>query len=302
MAEERLVDDDKDKKYRFRKNENGEEELVIEGGEETESAKADEMSFEVPEGLDDEEAAVMTPEQLAERQKRKAEEKAALDKRVAELLDSAEADYNACKYATALESLVAAEELDDENGRLYALRLKVYTCGFTDYNHISEAAEAAENVAKYSSEEDKKAMLAVSENGLKANISATQKLVDSLSKENEEKKAERAVKFNADRNKAIIIFSCIAVPFLAMLITAIYFSTIMYSSLDGHYITYTIVFAAIAFVFFAALVFAARYLNITCRRVRLNNRNNTTKLGRQLLEEEEKLDCFNVIYNALKNN
>ena len=29
MAEERLIDDDKDRKYRIRKNENGEEELVI---------------------------------------------------------------------------------------------------------------------------------------------------------------------------------------------------------------------------------------------------------------------------------
>ena len=74
MAEERLIDDDKDRKYKIRKNEDGEEELVLD----TDTAREEpeeEVSFEVPEfEEDDEEAAVMTPEQLAERERRRAEE------------------------------------------------------------------------------------------------------------------------------------------------------------------------------------------------------------------------------------
>ncbi len=64
-----MIDDDKDRKYKIRKNEDGEDELYIEGGDGEE-----EIGFEVPEfDTDDEEAAVMTPEQLAERERRREE-------------------------------------------------------------------------------------------------------------------------------------------------------------------------------------------------------------------------------------
>ena len=76
MAEERLIDDDKDRKYKIRKNENGEEELVI-SPQDGEEENAEEVSFEVPDfDTDDEEAAVMTPEQLAARQRQREEEEA----------------------------------------------------------------------------------------------------------------------------------------------------------------------------------------------------------------------------------
>jgi uncharacterized membrane protein len=301
MAEERLMDDDKDKKYRFRKNENGEEELIIEGGDEAEEP-AEEMSFEVPDGVDDdEEAAVMTPEQLAAKVKQKNEEQERLNKKINWLLDTAEEDFKANKYATALEALAAAEELDDENGRLYALKLKVFTCGFTDYTHLEEAADAAESVAKYSDSNDKAEMLAKAEVSLKANISKSKKLVDQLDRENEEKKAERAVKFKADRNKSLIIFSVAAVPFIVILALAIYFATMIFAARDGHYMMLTIVFGIIAFVLFIVTAFCARGLNIACRRVRLNKKNTMTKLGRQLIEEEDKLNYFNTIYSELKD-
>ena len=45
MAEERLIDEDKDKKYRIKINADGEEELVIEGGEQQ---PEEEAVFDVP--------------------------------------------------------------------------------------------------------------------------------------------------------------------------------------------------------------------------------------------------------------
>ena len=61
MAEERLIDDDKDRKYKIRINEDGEEELVIddrvEEPEVEEQPEFDMTDFDE----DDEEAAVMTP-------------------------------------------------------------------------------------------------------------------------------------------------------------------------------------------------------------------------------------------------
>ncbi len=74
MAEERLIDDDKDRKYKIRKNADGEDELVVDDAPEEETVE--EVGFEVPELDGDEEAAVMTPEQLAAREKAKAEAEA----------------------------------------------------------------------------------------------------------------------------------------------------------------------------------------------------------------------------------
>ena len=74
MAEERLIDDDKDRKYRIRVNENGEEELEIIDPDDVD----EEPVFDMPDyEEDDEEAAILTPEQLAERERIKAEEERA---------------------------------------------------------------------------------------------------------------------------------------------------------------------------------------------------------------------------------
>ena len=81
MAEERLIDDDKDRKYKIVKNADGEDELVIDGAPD-EAESADEVGFEVPElDSDDEEAAIMTPEQLAARERMREEAEAARRKR-----------------------------------------------------------------------------------------------------------------------------------------------------------------------------------------------------------------------------
>ena len=59
MAEERLIDEDKDRKYRIRINENGEEELVIIDTEEEEE--------EIPEfSVVTDEGEEMSPEQKEE--------------------------------------------------------------------------------------------------------------------------------------------------------------------------------------------------------------------------------------------
>ena len=64
MAEERLIDADKDKKYRIKINADGEEELVVDEGVEPVEEVVQEVLFEVEEiSEDNEEEAVMTPEQ-----------------------------------------------------------------------------------------------------------------------------------------------------------------------------------------------------------------------------------------------
>ena len=71
MAEERLIDADKDKKYRIKINADGEEELVVDEGVEPVEEVVQEVLFEVEEiSEDNEEEAVMTPEQLAAKRAR----------------------------------------------------------------------------------------------------------------------------------------------------------------------------------------------------------------------------------------
>ena len=63
MAEERLIDDDKDKKYRIRVNEDGEEELEIVHGDDEEQEEVVELEDL---GLDDDgDEHEFTPEELA---------------------------------------------------------------------------------------------------------------------------------------------------------------------------------------------------------------------------------------------
>ena len=58
MAEERLIDDDKDRKYKIRKNADGEEELIVIDPEDGEEEGSDIPVFNVPVyDEDDEEAA-----------------------------------------------------------------------------------------------------------------------------------------------------------------------------------------------------------------------------------------------------
>ncbi|MGN0814707.1 MAG: hypothetical protein ACI4MH_05715 [Candidatus Coproplasma sp.] len=304
MAEERLIDTDKDKKYRFRINEDGEEELVIDDGlSEEESAPADEICFEVPEdAYDDEEAAVMTPEQLAEKRRRAEQAEEERKAKLASLISAANGDYSVGNYATALENALGAEELSPEDGEIHALKLLIYTRGFTSYEGtLDKAEETAEDVKTYCTPERRAELFAQAEDSLNQNISALSQRVEKLSEENEAKKAERAVRFNADNNKARICFGAVAAPFVVFLALTISFAMNMFANQSGTFIVLTIVFAALAFINLIALVFVARRWNITARRVRMNKNNTKTQLGREYLAEKNKLDLFNAIYSALKD-
>ena len=82
MAEERLIDDDKDRKYKIRKNADGEDELYI---DDTPDEEDDVIMpvFAVPyDDEDDDEAVSLTPEQFAERERIKQEEREAREKRL----------------------------------------------------------------------------------------------------------------------------------------------------------------------------------------------------------------------------
>ncbi|MDE7300625.1 MAG: hypothetical protein K2N47_00500 [Clostridia bacterium] len=300
MAEERLVDDDKDKKYRIKVNENGEEELVIDDGEE-EASNAEEVVFDVPEVTEDnEEEALLTPEQLAIKREQEEQAKRERDEKIAELLQKAKKDCLLYKFGTTLEYLQSVEELDDTCGELYALKTLAYTRNFTDYTQIVDAAKSAEGLEKHTSAERKAELLEKGKSGLESGIASLRATITELNSENESKKEERAVKFERDRKKALIVFLAILGGFAVLISLTGGFASIMFSKSNGVFLVLTCIFGALALIALIALAFAARWLNITSRRIRLNKRNTTTKLGRELLARQEELRAYIAVYNALK--
>lgn len=278
MAEERLIDDDKDRKYKIRKNEDGEDELVLDP-EAAEEEPEEEVSFEVPDlDSDDEEAAVMTPEQLAERERRREEEEKKRKAELKEIAAHARELIAEKKFEDAGYVLAKAEECED--GEIYVLKLRAATKDFTDFSSPEEGEEAVTGVKSYAGGEVLEELSAFVP-GLKVKAEDLKKEVEALASENEGKKGERRVLFMQKRNKSAIFFAATVVPLLVFAVLAIYFSTIMYAEKDGSNITLFIVFVSLAGAFFIATVFSARSFWKNADNLKLNERNSSTKLGRK---------------------
>lgn len=292
MAEERLIDDDEDRNLLSGRK-------PPEGGEDAESESGGEMYFGVSEDFVQDDERLMTPEQRAlqlEAEKKEREERLAEAER---LIKAAVADCESDKFSTALEYLDQAEELDGENGLIYATRLRAYTRNFTDYSHIRDAAESAEGIKNYASEELKAQIKGKAGVQIDKKIASLRSEVSALNERNESEKAERAVTFKRDRNIALIIFCCLFAVFAAGLALSIYYAGIIYTIPNNTYLIATFVCAGVAVVFFLLDAISARRLAITWRRVRLNKRNTSTELGRNLLEKQAELKAFIEVRDSL---
>ena len=293
MAEERLIDTDKDKKYRIRKNADGEDELYIdESGDEQE---VEEVTF-----LVEDEGEKSADEDYAEQYAQAEEEREQRKEEVEQLICSARLECQEGRFATAADYLEKAMELDSQNGEIYALQLVIYTRNFTDYSQVKDALKFTEGLKNYTSSETKAELFARAERGLEDNISSLQKTVDTLSEENEKQKATRAKRFIADRNKSAIIFSIIFAVFAVLAGVAVYCYLNIHSVTTNEYLIAAIALTAVAAVGLVALCVVLRRLLTACRRVRLNNKDSSTELGRNLLANQADLDAFIAIYEALK--
>jgi len=298
MAEERLIDDDKDRKYKVVKNADGEEELVIDTSPEE---PEEELGFEVPElSSDDEEAAVMTPEQLAERERMRAEAEAANKAKLKEISARAEGLLNEGKFEEAGYVLAEAEDLGDDGG-LYALKLRAVTRDFSDFSNSEEGEEAAEGVKKYASKEVAES-LSYAAPTLQKRAEELKEEVAALDKENEVKKSERRTVFRNKRNHSAIFFAAAAVPFMVFAALAIYYGTHLTAVKDGANIPLFITFISLAGVFFVATLFAARALWKNANNLKRNEKNSSTKLGRSLEEKKAELRLVEGISEILTGN
>ncbi|MGN0813117.1 MAG: hypothetical protein ACI4MQ_06400 [Candidatus Coproplasma sp.] len=292
MAEERLIDTDKDKKYRIRKNADGEDELYID--ESVEEEEVEEVTFMV------EDEAEEGQEDYAERYTVSEEERAQRAKEAEEFIQNARRECEEGRFATAADFLEKALELDGENGEIYALELVIYTRNFTDYSRMKDALEYADELKQYTSLKTKQELFAKAKQGLEENIESLQKTVDDLSEENEKQKAVRAKKFVADRNGTAVLMSLVLAIFAVLAGLSIYCYLNIHSVQTNGYLIAAIALSAVAFVAFVISGIILSKLLTACRRVRLNNKNTATELGRTMLARKADLDAFTAIYEALK--
>lgn len=289
MAEERMIDDDlnKDKKYRIRKNADGEDELYIDDSVEETFEDLPAVAFDMPE-----ENGEITPER--------------------EVIESEEGDYvpeqisNACfeaverakkcieeeDYISALKNIEEAQNSDPYDGAAWALKLTAVTRNFSEFSNVDDLVNIAEDVSKYCSDEYK-AELAEKSAPLEGRIIELEERAASMHVEVEKKKTERRELFLSDRKRAVLWFSVTALPFIICLVVALAFTSVMFARQDGVNLIIMIVFASLAALFFIASLFTGRKLWAAMKKLSLNEKNSSTKLGREYestLAEAEKLN------------
>ena len=298
MAEERLIDDDKDKKYRIRINEDGEEELEIVHCDDEEQEEVVELEDL---GLDDDgDEHEFTPEELALARRKQEAEEAARRSKAEELLQKAVTLAGEGNGEYALTTLDSARRECPEMTEIYPLQLSLLTKNFSDISRFDEVLAASRDLKKYCTAESIAEVGAKLAPVVQKELDARSKLNEQLKAENEGKKAERRVRFKAAFKKSLALFFIPFVPFIALLCAAIYFSTIMFSDTEGVYLTVTIVLAALAALAFIISVILARPLARNARRVKLNESDSSTSLGRSYLEGVEQEQKLKELLNNLR--
>ena len=301
MAEERLIDEDKDRKYRIRRNEDGEEELeIIDPEAEREALEEAYNNFEVPElEEDDEEAVNMTPEQLyLARKKRMAEhdesiaKAAALYEKACALMEDGQEDY-------ALVTLDNAQKTAPEEWRVYPMKLEIISKSFTDFSKLEECIGVVEDFVAYAPVDGRAEFSQKYSKAVEAELSAARAECESIGARNEEGKAERRKKFMAQRKTALIHLLYAVAPFIVFLCLGIGFSTIMFRAQNGVYLVLTIIFFAVAAAALIACVVLMRPLAKAINRLRVNQSNLSTALGRQYVECVARAEKLSKLYNAV---
>lgn len=301
MAEERLIDDDKDRKYKIRKNADGEDELVIDDTQ-TPDDESDIPVFDIPVYLeDDDEAAVLTPEQLAERERIRSEEEAARAEKIKSALEKAELKLEEGDFESALYAVGKVNGIADGNGDYYFLKLKILSRNFTDFQSLSECAETAGGVKEFSSSEQKQALKSLC-SVYRNRANEAEKTATALIAENERKKSERRSVFAERKTKAQRNLLIAVLPFLVFVVLAIVFATRLFSAENGTFVVLTIVFSALAAIVFIAVLFTLRKFLEANRNVKLNELDSSTKLGREYLETQKQYEYLKIILDSFEND
>lgn len=300
MAEERLTDTDldKDKKFKIRKNEDGENELVFD----EEESEEEEVEFSVPNfAYDVENVENLTPEEYENFLKKKEEEEHLREEQIKQNLQDAQTALIAGEYESVLFHANAVLQLEPENAEALGFKLRALSRNFSDVIELSACADVAEDFGEVATPEQKAEMLSSLNGFYTAELNRRKKTAEGLNTENEEKKADRRVRFLATRKSASKRFLTFFVPFVVFLGLAIGFACVITARQDGLYVILTAVSGGITLVLLALSLIFSRGLIDAQRKVRLNEKNTSTRLGRELIAVNGEIELIERILNAVSN-
>ena len=300
MAEERLIDDDlnKNKKYRIRKNADGEDELYIDDSVE-EELDLEAVTFSVPEFSDGESG--LTPEQIAAAEQEKRERAERIRGALSVNIEKAQAKLSEEDFEGALTSVESALQVDPSSGEAWALKLKILTQNFTGFDSVEACVETAENIVHYCSD-GQKAKLAEEGVPLESHIKGLEEQAATLHVEVEQKKSERREVFLENRKKSVKWFSLTFIPFAVFLVIALTFIPFISARKDGLNAILAIVFGVLAALFFIASLFTAHKMWDDMKKLSLNEKNSSTQLGRDYEKMLSDIKKLNTVINSFKIN
>lgn len=294
MAEERLIDDDKDRKYKIRINENGEEELVIVDTEEEEE--------EIPEyGVvtnEENSKSIEESEDFAAQREKQQEirKNKVLSLKHEGKLKLEKGDFEGAQYA-----FFQAGDITEYDGELYYLQLLASSRNMTDFLELDKCLSASEGVKEYSSDEQKAELLEKSQ-PLKERISEFETNAAKLNEENEKGKAERREVFLNGRSRATLFLACAAVPFVVAAVLAIFFASKLVADSETLYIALTVAFGVLALALLVLTLVALNRFWTANRKVKLNEKNSSTRIGREYDACAEELEKLKTIYLSFGND
>lgn len=288
--EERIIDDEYGRGIRLRKTADGyvdvTDELAEHDAEEKE-VNYDEISFEFPElDEDDEDLVSLSPEEALALRKRKAEEAENRRRQYEHICEEGERLLDSGSFHTAELKFETALNLDPYRKEAVVGYWRAKTANFTNPNalmdeYVEIGIENLEADLGYEAVEDLKALYP---EVFAARLKELQDECAPIREEVYGKRENRRKVISKKLKTATIRLAISSVITAALLVAAIVLGTKIFSTREGEFILPTIITGVVfAVALTVSLVFTNQYLNVM-RIHRLNERDDSTELGRKLSE------------------
>ncbi len=296
--EERIIDDEYGRGIRLRKTENGYVDVtdeLVENGDELDDMNYDEIAFEFPDmDEDDEDLVSLTPEEAIELRKRKAEEIENRRRQYAQSCEDGERLLDSGSFHAAELKFEMALKIDPYGKDATVGYWRAKTANFTNPDALmSEYAEIGiENLEGDLGYEAVDEIKRRYPEVFAKRLSDLQAEKTPIETEVLEKRENRRKVITGKLTKAAWRFSIAAIISLLLLTATIVLGTKIFSTRNGEFILPTIISGVVFTVaLIVTLVFTNKLLNVV-RIYRLNERNDSTELGRKLLEINNYIELY----------
>jgi len=302
--EERKIDEEVGDTIVVKKKKGLVDEVVRDSAVDTDELKEDvedaseeeEVVFTLPEMEGDEEVlADMTPEEAKEFLRKRDEEEKALKEKLAALISEGDSLLASGKKELAEEKYFNAVETDKNNVEANYKYASARTSAFSDYSDF-DSFEETYNSSYANAGEDFRAQ--VKENAYKPISEKIKELTASaeqLKESIEQKRQARREKFAADYKKKLTYFIACFVPLIICAALSVIFGLKINAVQGNAFLILTLVFAVLTLICLILFLIFARKLSTSANRVRENEKDESTKEGREYISLKEKISFLSGI-------